>query len=78
MKISYAIPVCNEYREIEYLLEYLTKYKSVPWVNNLIRMIKSARYNPALKTKLMHWTSILEKNRPGSIYAVNDIYKEII
>ena len=27
MKISYAIPVCNEYREIEYLLEYLTKYK---------------------------------------------------
>ncbi len=27
MKISYAIPVCNEYKEIEYLLEYLTKYK---------------------------------------------------
>ena len=27
MKISYAIPVCNEYREIEYLLEYLTKHK---------------------------------------------------
>lgn len=27
MKISYAIPVCNEYKEIEYLLEYLIKYK---------------------------------------------------
>jgi glycosyltransferase involved in cell wall biosynthesis len=27
MIISYAIPVCNEYKEIEYLLEYLTKYK---------------------------------------------------
>jgi len=27
MKISYAIPVCNEYKEIEYLLEYLTKNK---------------------------------------------------
>ena len=27
MKISYAIPVCNEYKEIEYLLTYLTKYK---------------------------------------------------
>jgi len=27
MKISYAIPVCNEYKEIKYLLEYLTKYK---------------------------------------------------
>jgi glycosyltransferase involved in cell wall biosynthesis len=27
MKISYAIPVCNEYKEIEYLLKYLTKYK---------------------------------------------------
>ena len=26
-KISYAIPVCNEYKEIEYLLEYLTKHK---------------------------------------------------
>ena len=27
MTISYAIPVCNEYKEIEYLLEYLTKHK---------------------------------------------------
>ena len=27
MKISYAIPVCNEWEEIEYLLEYLTKHK---------------------------------------------------
>jgi glycosyltransferase involved in cell wall biosynthesis len=27
MKISYAIPVCNEYKEIEYLLEYLGKHK---------------------------------------------------
>ena len=27
MKISYAIPVCNEYKEIEYLLEYLNKHK---------------------------------------------------
>ena len=27
MIISYAIPVCNEYKQIEYLLEYLTKYK---------------------------------------------------
>tara|TARA_B100000963_G_C22574794_1_gene647854 strand:- start:561 stop:1175 length:615 start_codon:yes stop_codon:yes gene_type:complete len=27
MKISYAIPVCNEYREIKYLLEYLAKHK---------------------------------------------------
>ena len=27
MKISYAIPVCNEYKEIEYLLEYLIKHK---------------------------------------------------
>ena len=27
MKISYAIPVCNEYVEIQYLLEYLTKHK---------------------------------------------------
>tara|TARA_R110001592_G_scaffold171881_2_gene410323 strand:- start:351 stop:980 length:630 start_codon:yes stop_codon:yes gene_type:complete len=27
MKISYAIPVCNEYKEIEYLLEYLAKHK---------------------------------------------------
>ena len=27
MKISYAIPVCNEYKEIEYLLEYLLKHK---------------------------------------------------
>ena len=27
MKISYAIPVCNEYKEIEYLLEQLTKHK---------------------------------------------------
>ena len=25
MKISYAIPVCNEYKEIEYLLQYLIK-----------------------------------------------------
>ena len=27
MTISYAVPVCNEYKEIEYLLEYLTKHK---------------------------------------------------
>ena len=27
MIISYAVPVCNEYKEIEYLLEYLTKHK---------------------------------------------------
>tara|TARA_B100001564_G_C20538685_1_gene623327 strand:+ start:125 stop:739 length:615 start_codon:yes stop_codon:yes gene_type:complete len=27
MIISYAIPVCNEYKEIEYLLEYLTTHK---------------------------------------------------
>ena len=27
MKISYAIPVCNEYKEIKYLLEYLNKHK---------------------------------------------------
>jgi len=27
MIISYAIPVCNEYKQIEYLLEYLTKNK---------------------------------------------------
>jgi glycosyltransferase involved in cell wall biosynthesis len=27
MKISYAIPVCNEWEEIEYLLKYLTKHK---------------------------------------------------
>ena len=27
MIISYAIPVCNEYKEIEYLLKYLTKHK---------------------------------------------------
>ena len=27
MKISYVIPVCNEYKEIEYLLGYLTKHK---------------------------------------------------
>jgi len=27
MKISYAIPVCDEYKEIEYLLQYLTKHK---------------------------------------------------
>ena len=27
MKISYAIPVCNEYKEIEYLLQYLNKHK---------------------------------------------------
>ena len=27
MKISYAVPVCNEYKEIKYLLEYLTKHK---------------------------------------------------
>jgi glycosyltransferase involved in cell wall biosynthesis len=27
MKISYAIPVCNEYKEIEYLLDYLLKHK---------------------------------------------------
>ena len=27
MKISYAIPVCNEYKEIEYLLNYLFRYK---------------------------------------------------
>ena len=26
MKISYAIPVCNEYKEIEYLLQYLIKH----------------------------------------------------
>ena len=26
MKISYAIPVCNEYKEIEYLLNYLVKH----------------------------------------------------
>ena len=26
MKISYAIPVCNEYKEIEYLLNYLIKH----------------------------------------------------
>ena len=26
MKISYAIPVCNEYKEIEYLLDYLVKH----------------------------------------------------
>ena len=25
MTISYAIPVCNEYKEIEYLLSYLIK-----------------------------------------------------
>jgi len=27
MKISYAIPVCNEYKEIKYLLNYLFKHK---------------------------------------------------
>ena len=27
MKISYAIPVCNEYKEVKYLLEYLAKHK---------------------------------------------------
>ena len=27
MQISYAIPVCNEYKEIEYLLNYLTNHK---------------------------------------------------
>ena len=27
MVISYAIPVCNEYKEIEYLLEYLAQHK---------------------------------------------------
>ena len=27
MIISYAIPVCNEYKEIEYLLKYLSKHK---------------------------------------------------
>lgn len=27
MTISYAIPVCNEYKEIKYLLDYLTKNK---------------------------------------------------
>ena len=27
MKISYAVPVCNEYKQIEYLLGYLTKHK---------------------------------------------------
>jgi len=27
MKISYAIPVCNEWVELEYLLNYLFKYK---------------------------------------------------
>jgi len=27
MIISYAIPVCNEFKEIEYLLGYLNKYK---------------------------------------------------
>ena len=27
MKISYAIPVCNEYKEIKYLLKYLTEHK---------------------------------------------------
>lgn len=27
MKTSYAIPVCNEYKEIKYLLQYLTKHK---------------------------------------------------
>ena len=26
MKISYAIPVCNEYKEIEYLLDYLVRH----------------------------------------------------
>ena len=26
MKISYAIPVCNEYKEIEYLLDYLIRH----------------------------------------------------
>ena len=26
MKISYAIPVCNEYKEIEYLLNYLVRH----------------------------------------------------
>tara|TARA_B100002019_G_C21005024_1_gene467165 strand:+ start:77 stop:694 length:618 start_codon:yes stop_codon:yes gene_type:complete len=27
MKISYAIPVCNEWMQLEYLLKYLFKYK---------------------------------------------------
>lgn len=27
MIISYAIPVCDEYKEVEYLLKYLTKHK---------------------------------------------------
>ena len=27
MKISYAIPVCNEWMQLEYLLNYLLKYK---------------------------------------------------
>ena len=27
MNISYAIPVCNEYKEIKYLLDYLFKHK---------------------------------------------------
>jgi len=27
MTISYAIPVCNEWKELQYLLEYLFKYK---------------------------------------------------
>ena len=26
MKISYAIPVCNEYKEVEHLLDYLVKH----------------------------------------------------
>ena len=27
MRISYAIPVCNEWKEIKYLMDYLFKHK---------------------------------------------------
>ncbi len=59
-------------------LKYLKSYKSVAWVNNLINMIKMAKYNPKLNQELKYATFKLEKKRPGSIYEVNDVYKEII
>ena len=59
-------------------LEYLKSYKSVAWVNNLMNMIKIAKYNPELNQELKYATSMLEQTRPGSIHAVNEIYKEII
>ena len=58
--------------------KYISNYQNVSWIKNLMRMIKSAKYNPERNKELKYFTALLENIRPGSIYAVNKIYKDFI